>query len=168
VYVDGVVKHGGRSVRVRFLVDSGATYTVLTRSVWEELGLKPMGEMEFVLADGTVIRRAISEALLELPGYGERHTPVVLGESEDENLLGTVTLKIFGLVLDPFKRELRPIRALMKAMPGERRAAAPPDSYKRPRRLAPWARVSESQWSSGMSQRGRGTFATSWAPSTPR
>jgi clan AA aspartic protease len=114
VYVDGVVKHDGKDVRVRFLVDSGATYTVLTKSVWEELGLKPMGEVEFVLADGTVIKRAISEALLELPGYGEWHTPVVLGESEDENLLGVVTLEIFGLVLDPLKRELRPARGLMK------------------------------------------------------
>jgi len=114
VYVDGVVKHGGREVKVRFLVDSGATYTVLTRSVWEQLGLEPLGEMEFVLADGTTLRRAVSEALLELPGYGERHTPVVLGESEDENLLGVVTLEIFGLVLDPFRRVLRPIRAVMK------------------------------------------------------
>ncbi len=115
VYVEGVVKHGGRSVRVRFLVDSGATYTVLTERVWRELGLEPLGEMEFILADGTVIRRKVSEALLELPGYGERHTPVVLGESEDENILGVVTLEIFGLILDPFKRELRPIRALMKS-----------------------------------------------------
>jgi len=89
-------------------------YTVLTRSVWEQLGLEPLGEMEFVLADGTTLRRAVSEALLELPGYGERHTPVVLGESEDENLLGVVTLEIFGLVLDPFKRILRPMRAVMK------------------------------------------------------
>jgi len=116
VYMDGVVKHGGKSVRVRFLVDSGATYTVLTKKVWEELELRSLGEMEFILADGTVIRRGISEAVLELPGYGERHTPVVLGESEDENLLGTVTLEIFGLILDPFKRELRPIRALMKRL----------------------------------------------------
>ena len=114
VYVDGVVKHGGKGVRVGFLADSGATYTVLTKSVWEELGLKPMGEVEFVLADGTVIKRAISEALLELPGHGERHTPVILGESEDENLLGVVTLEIFSLVLDPFKRKLRPTRGLMK------------------------------------------------------
>jgi len=116
VYVEGVVKHGEKSVRVRFLVDSGATYTVLTKRVWEELKLKSLGEMEFILADGTVIKRGISEAVLELPSYGERHTPVVLGESEDENLLGTVTLEIFGLILDPFKRELRPIRALMKGL----------------------------------------------------
>jgi predicted aspartyl protease len=113
VYVAGIVKHHGKEVRVNFLVDSGATYTVLTERVWRELGLEPIGDMEFILADGTIIRR-ISEALLELPGYGERHTPVVLGESEDENLLGIVTLEIFGLILDPFKRELRPIRALMK------------------------------------------------------
>jgi predicted aspartyl protease len=86
---------------------------VLTKSIWEELGPKPMGEMEFVSADGTVIKRAISEALLELPGYGERHTPVVPGESKDENLLGVVTLEKFGLVLDPLKRELRPARGLI-------------------------------------------------------
>jgi len=115
IYVDAIVKNEeGKAVNVRLLVDSGATYTVLRRDVWEQLGLKPLGEKEFVLADGTVIRRAISEAIIELPGYGERHTPVVLGGSEDENLLGIVTLEIFGLVLDPFKRILRPIRALMK------------------------------------------------------
>ena len=114
VYVEAVVKHGGKAVLVKLLVDSGATYTVLKREVWEALGLRPLQEMEFVLADGTAIRRWVSEALIELKGYGERHTPVVLGESEDENLLGVVTLEIFGLVLDPFRRELRPARMLMK------------------------------------------------------
>lgn len=114
VYVDGYVRKGWKRVDVRFLVDSGATYTVLKKSVWERLGLEPIDEMEFILADGTTIRRGISEAVIGLPGYGERHSPVVLGESEDENLLGTVTLEIFGLILDPFRRELRRIRALMK------------------------------------------------------
>jgi len=115
IYVDAVVKNEeGRAVSVRLLVDSGVTYTVLRRDVWEQLELRPLGEMEFILADGTAIRRAVSEAIIELPGYGERHSPVVLGESEDENLLGVVTLEIFGLMLDPFKRVLRPIRALMK------------------------------------------------------
>jgi len=114
VYVDAVVKNEGVEVSVRLLVDSGAMYTVLKREVWQKLGLKPMGEVELVLADGTVIKRAVSEVKIELPGYGERHSPVILGESEDENLLGIVTLEIFGLVLDPLKREIRPARLLMK------------------------------------------------------
>jgi predicted aspartyl protease len=87
VYIGGYVKHGDKRVKVRFLVDSGVTYTVLRRDVWKQLGLKPIDEMEFTLADGTVIRRKIGEAIIELPGYGERHSPVVLGESEGENLL---------------------------------------------------------------------------------
>ena len=114
VYIDAYVEHRDKRVRVRFLVDSGATYTVLRQDIWQQLGLKPLDEMEFILADGTVLKRKISEAIIELPGYGKRRSPVVLGESGDENLLGTVTLEIFGLILDPFRRELRPIRALMK------------------------------------------------------
>lgn len=114
VYVDAVVKNRGVAVPVRLLVGSGATYTALKREVWERLGLKPIDEVELVLADGTVIRRGLSEVVMELPGYGERHTPVILGESEDENILGVVTLEIFGLVLDPLRREIRRARLLMK------------------------------------------------------
>jgi predicted aspartyl protease len=66
VYVDGLVKHSGRSVKVRFLVDSGATYTVLNKRVWKELGLKPLNEMEFILTDGTVVKRGISEGFPEV------------------------------------------------------------------------------------------------------
>ena len=114
IYVDAKVKNLGREIQLRLLVDSGATYTVLKKEIWENLNLKPKGEVELVLADGTIIKRKVSEALIELKGYGERHTPVILGESEDENLLGIVTLEIFGLVLDPLKREIRPARLLMK------------------------------------------------------
>lgn len=39
---------------------------------------------------------------------------MILGGSEDENLLGTVTLEIFGLILDPLKREIRPARLILK------------------------------------------------------
>ncbi|WP_069806663.1 aspartyl protease family protein [Vulcanisaeta thermophila] len=114
VYIDATVKNEGKEVPVKLLVDSGSTYTVLKKEIWEYLGLKPMGEVKLILADGTVIRRKTSEAVIELKGYGERHSPVILGESEDENLLGTVTLEIFGLILDPLRREIRPARLLMK------------------------------------------------------
>ncbi|MEM4312125.1 MAG: retroviral-like aspartic protease family protein [Nitrososphaerales archaeon] len=115
VYVKGIVKREGKEVGVNLLVDSGATYTVLKRNVWEYLNLKPKRVVEVVLANGTSISCQLSEAIIELPGYGEYHTPVILGESEDENLLGTVTLEIFGLRLDPLGRELRPMRTMLKS-----------------------------------------------------
>ena len=43
----------------------------------------------------------------------EGHTPVILGEPGDEALLGMVTLGILGLVLNPFKRTLQPMRMLL-------------------------------------------------------
>jgi predicted aspartyl protease len=114
VYIEGLVKWGEKEEKVRFLVDSGATYTVLQRSVWERLGLAPKRMVELVLADGSTISRQLSETMIELPPYGQYYSPVILGESEDENLLGTITLEIFGLMLDPLKRVLRPIRAILK------------------------------------------------------
>jgi predicted aspartyl protease len=92
VYIEGIVKNQGKEEKVRFLVDSGAFYTVLKKEIWQRLGLKEISKSNFILADGTVIERGISETILELPPYGERHTPIVLGESEDENLLDKLTL----------------------------------------------------------------------------
>ena len=68
--------------------------------------------MRFTLADGTAIEREISECHIRLP-QGDGHTPVVLGEAGDEPLLGVVTLEILGLVLNPFTRQLQPMRALL-------------------------------------------------------
>ena len=114
VYVEAVVKAGGVEEKVRLLVDSGTTYTVLRHEVWTKLGLTHKREVELILADGSVVKRKLSEAIIEIPGYGEHHSPVLLGEAEDENLLGTVTLEIFGLILDPPKRKLRPMQTLLK------------------------------------------------------
>ncbi|WP_297056684.1 retroviral-like aspartic protease family protein [Thermosulfurimonas sp.] len=114
VYVSGIVSHGGREEEVEFLVDSGATYSLLKKEVWQRLGLSPRREAEFVLADGTRVKRKISECYFRFP-FGEGHSPVILGEEgDDENLLGVVTLEILGVILDPFKRELRPARLLLK------------------------------------------------------
>ena len=68
--------------------------------------------MVFTLADGSAIQRDISECHITLP-QGDGHTPVVLGEPGDEALLGVVTLKILGLVLNPFNRTLHPMKMLL-------------------------------------------------------
>ena len=64
-YVEGKVRAQGRQRgrRVRFLVDSGAVYSVLRRTEWRALGLKPERELEFVLADGTTLTRGVSECV---------------------------------------------------------------------------------------------------------
>ncbi|HUP58953.1 MAG TPA: retroviral-like aspartic protease family protein [Thermoanaerobaculia bacterium] len=112
-YIDGDVSGpAGESRPVRFLVDSGATYSLLTEHDWKAIGLQPKRKQSFTLADGTRLERHISECLLRLP-QGECHTPVILGERNDQPLLGVVTLKILGLVLNPFSRELQPMRMML-------------------------------------------------------
>jgi len=112
-YVVGKVRGAtGKEREVKFLIDSGAIYTLLPKEVWQAIELKPKREYTFILADGSEIKRKVSECYIILP-QGEAHTPVILGEEGDEALLGVVTLEILGLVFDPFKRELRPMRMLL-------------------------------------------------------
>lgn len=112
-YIQGQVKGPrGKRADVKFLVDSGATYSLLPKSVWQVIGLRPKRQMTFTLADGTPVERQISEAYLKLP-QGEAHSPVVLGEENDQALLGVVTLEILGLVFNPFDRTIQPMRMLL-------------------------------------------------------
>lgn len=111
--VEGVVTGAKKKkAKVSFLVDSGAIYTLLPEKDWKAIGLKPKRSLTFTLADGTKIVRRVSESRIQLP-QGEGHTPVILGEAEDEALLGAVTLEILGLVLNPFTRKLQPMRMML-------------------------------------------------------
>jgi clan AA aspartic protease len=112
-YIEGVVTGpGGKQATVRFLIDSGATYSLLPYEDWRTIELSPKRTMTFILADGTAIERKVSECHIIL-SEGEGHTPVILGEPGDKPLLGVVTLEILGLVLNPFNRTLQPMRMLL-------------------------------------------------------
>lgn len=113
-YTEGIVRGPtGKEASVRFLIDSGATYSLLPKTVWEAIQLVPKRGVDFSLADGTIVRRQVSECHITLP-QGEGHTPVILGEPGDEDaLLGVVTLEILGLVFNPFNRTLQPMRMLL-------------------------------------------------------
>jgi clan AA aspartic protease len=112
-YIEGVVRgEKGKEKDVKFLIDSGATYSLLPPAVWQAIGLHPKRKVTFTLADGTSVERAVSEAFIVLP-QGEGHTPVILGEEGDQALLGVVTLEILGLVFNPFKRTLQPMKMML-------------------------------------------------------
>ena len=94
------------------MVDSGAVYTVLPNTVWQSLNLVPSREVEFSLADGTVITRSVSECTFEVQGKIGT-SPVVLGQETDAPLLGMVTLEVLGLMINPLSRELLPMRMVL-------------------------------------------------------
>ena len=101
--------------KVDFLIDSGAIYSVVPTPVLEKLGIKPIAEEEFRLADGTKVVRKKGIALFR---YGERvgGADVIFGEEGDHKLLGAFTLEALGLVLDPFKRELKPLPMVLATL----------------------------------------------------
>ena len=99
----------GGGLRVRCLVDTGAIFTVLPQHVWQKLGLEPLEAADFTLADGTIMRRGVSEARFTIEGRS-RTSPVVLGEVGEAALLGAVTLETLGLRVLPMRMTLAATR----------------------------------------------------------
>ncbi len=98
--------------RVEFLVDSGAIYSVVPGPVLDRLGIRPLLEEEFRLANGAKIVRKKGVAIYK---YGERigGADVIFGEEGDSTLLGVLTLEALGLMLDPLRRELKPLPMML-------------------------------------------------------
>lgn len=94
--------------KVEFLIDSGAIYSVVPASILQKLGIKPLVQQEFRLADGSKIVRKKGVALFT---FEDRigGADVIFGEEEDSVLLGAFTLEALGLALDPLRRELKPL-----------------------------------------------------------
>ena len=113
VFVEGTVTGpSGHQESLKFLVDSGASYTLLPNDTWRSIELTPKRSQRFSLSDGTTVEREISECHIALP-QGDGHTPVILGEPGDEAHFGTITLANLGLLLNPFTRTLQPMRMML-------------------------------------------------------
>ena len=103
--------------KIEFLIDSGAIYSVVSAPILERLGIRPLAEQEFRLADGSKIARKKGIALFK---YGDRigGADVIFGEPGDSALLGAFTLEALGLTLDPLRRELKPLPMVLAVLPG--------------------------------------------------
>ena len=98
--------------KIDFLIDSGAIYSVVPAPILEKLGIKPLSEQQFRLADGSKITRKKGVAVFK---YGDRigGADVIFGEEGDSSLLGAFTLEALGLSLDPLRRELKPLPMIL-------------------------------------------------------
>jgi clan AA aspartic protease len=101
-----------RAIELEFLVDSGAMYSVIPAALLRKLGVKPHSKRSFILADGSEITRKLGDVLFRLDGR-QGAAPVIFGEKDDSTLLGTVSLEALGMMLDPLKRELRPLPMML-------------------------------------------------------
>ena len=103
---------GDQFETVEALVDTGATYTMIPASLLNRLGVVPVAQMNFILADGQRIARDVGEASLRILG-STFHSPVVFANEDSNVLLGAVTLQIFGLGVDPLNERLVPVDGLL-------------------------------------------------------
>ena len=96
-----------KSQECEFLVDSGAVYSVVPQNILKKLGIKPNSLQEFILANGEVLKKPIGNAYFE---YKDkiRAAPVVFGD-KGIFLLGATTIEALGMILDPIRRELKPL-----------------------------------------------------------
>jgi len=101
--------------KLEFLIDSGAIYSVVPAKVLDRLGIKPITNQTFRLADGSKMVRKKGIALFK---YEDRigGADVIFGEKGDSLLLGAFTLEALGLALDPLKRELLPLPMIIAKM----------------------------------------------------
>jgi predicted aspartyl protease len=97
-----------RTCEVEFLLDSGATYSLVPSEILAELEIEPHSVREFVLGNGEFVKRRMGTATFEYLGV-RGDSLVMFGEPGDSALLGATTLEGFGLILDPFRRELKPL-----------------------------------------------------------
>jgi len=84
----------------------------LLAPVLRRIGVRPSGKETFTLADGTHLTRRVGTAFFEIDGR-QGTSKVIFGRPGDATLIGAVTLEELGLMLDPLKRELRPMRLLL-------------------------------------------------------
>jgi len=101
-----------RRARVSSLVDSGATFSVVQGTLLRRLGIRPHSKRTFILANGQKVERQLGDAIFFYQGQ-RGAAPVIFGNRGDSDLLGSVTLEALGLVLDPLRRELKPLPLML-------------------------------------------------------
>ncbi len=111
VHVDAEVT-AQRTASVRFLVDTGASYALLPRSVAEAIGVVTLPEPWVVsLANGAEEAYPVGTVGVTLAGRRAPVTTLVAPDREGlEPLLGVEALEVLGLAVDPTTGTLTPTR----------------------------------------------------------
>ena len=97
-----------RFERVEAWVDTGASYTMVPRTIMERLGYTATYRRPFRLSDGSIVELDLCRVNLRL-GQDIQFSLCVFGDEQSEPLLGATALEEFGLGVDPVNHALMPI-----------------------------------------------------------
>ncbi len=99
------------SERVRVMVDTGATLSILPSSVLERLGIQRISRRRFQ-GFGGVVTREVGAANMRYAGEVAGVT-VVFGAEDDPPILGVTALEVLGFEVDPVKGRLNRVDMLI-------------------------------------------------------
>ena len=102
-----------------FLVDAGATDSLVPTPHLEAIGIKPKGRRVYELADGNEIAMDITTADIEFMGETVGGT-ILFGAANVEPLLGVTALESVGIEVDPLNQRLKRLPAVrLKGIPAK-------------------------------------------------
>ncbi len=94
-----------------FLVDTGATDSLVPGPHLDAIGLKPRGKRVYELADGSEIVMDITVGEIEFMGETVGGT-ILYGAADTEPLLGVTALESVGIEVDPVSQRLKRLPAV--------------------------------------------------------
>ena len=94
-----------------FLVDTGATDSLVPRPHLEAIGLQPKGRRAYELADGSEVAMDITTGEIEFMGETVGGT-ILFGADAAEPLLGMTALASVGIEVDPLNQRLKRLPAV--------------------------------------------------------
>ena len=109
VHVSVTVRNPAQPERAwegEFLVDTGATDSMVPRPHLEAIGLEPVSRRAYELADGSELELDVTNAGIEFMGEILAGR-VIYGDPEVEPLLGVTALESAGMVVDPVTQGLK-------------------------------------------------------------
>ena len=116
-YADGTLSHPGNPKlrrKLRFLVDTGAFFTIAPRDLLRALKISPIRTETVQFADGRRTRWKVGEVRFEVDGRAVT-TLVLFGKKRTPPLLGAYSLEGLGLSVDARHRRLVPIPVVIVA-----------------------------------------------------
>lgn len=95
----------GQAAELEAVIDTGATFSKIPRSLAAKLGLEGKYETEVELGDKRIIKRKLSLAEIEIEEV-RRPVLVAIGEEEERPVVGYTALELLGFKVNPLTGKL--------------------------------------------------------------